>query len=252
MTVLLPLFAMITSTGQDAVEPLPFGPGEEAVFLMKALGLRAGTAQFDIGVPVDVAGTSVWPILMVARSEGVAETMFPVRERFVSFWNPVTRLPVQADLAASEGSRKRTLSMKFHRGEAPHADVHIAEVGQEPVSLTLDMAAGAVDFQAAIYALRLRPLKVGDREEIAVVAGRRQWTLVATVMERVALDVPAGHFDALRLEFTEGFGGKLQSKRPIVGYFSDDVRHLPLRFEADLALGKMVAELIRFSPSHLR
>lgn len=252
MTTLVPLLAMITSSGPEGIEALPFGPGEEAVFQMKTLGLRAGTAQFDIGAATEVNGVSVWPIVMVARSEGLAETMFPVRERFVSFWDPVARLPVQADLTASEGSRKRTLSMKFHRGDPPHADVHIAEVGKEPESLSVDMDPGAQDFQAAVYALRTRPLKVGDYEDLAVVAGKRVWTMTASVLEQVEIDVPAGHFAAVRLEVTEGFGGRLKSNRNIVGYFSDDARHLPLRFEADLSLGTMVAELIRFSPSHVR
>ncbi len=53
--------------------------------------------------------------------------------------------------------------------------------------------------------------------------------------------LPAGRFvDAVRVQISTSFAGKLQSRKAIEAYFSADAQHLPLRFlEADLLLGKM-------------
>jgi hypothetical protein len=248
MTALAPLLTMTLATAADSQVSHPFGPGEELVFQIKTLGMKSGTAQFNVGAAETVRDLLAWPIVMFARSEGLTDTVFPIRDRFATFWELKTGLPVEAVLAASEGGRKRSMTIRFHRGEGPHAEVHVSEPGKDPVSLSDPMDPNAQDFQSAVYWLRTRPLKVGDREEIPIVAGKRQWVMVATVTATPPLDVPAGHFDAVRVDVTTAFAGKLQSRGSTVGFFSSDARHLPLRFEADLALGKMVAELIRFVP----
>ena len=240
------LLAMTLTSAQDPTAR-PFGPGEELVFQIKTLGLRSGTAQFDIGEAEPVQGTPAWPIVLTARSEGLTDTIFPVRDKFISFWDPTTLLPVQAELIANEGRKKRTMSIVFHRTAPAHAVVRVHEEGKDPVGLDDPMPATAQDFQAAVYWLRTRPLNVGDREEIPIVAGKRQWMMVANVIKAQPLEVPVGHFDAVQVVVTTSFAGKLQSKGNTLGYFSADARHLPLRFEADLTLGKMVAELVRFS-----
>ncbi len=50
----------------------PFGPGEELVFQVKTLGVKSGTAQFNVGAAEQVEGVSAWPIVMAARSTGAS------------------------------------------------------------------------------------------------------------------------------------------------------------------------------------
>ena len=226
----------------------PFGPGEELSFDVKMLGVRSGTARFDVGAPEQVEGRAAWPIVMEARSTGLTDAMFPVRDRFVSFWDPATHLPVESRLSASEGGKQRTLAMLFRRQSPPNpASVEVMlEDARGTKTFTSAMEPDAQDVQSAVYWLRTRPLAVGERDAVPIVAGKRQWTMQAEVVGEAPLDTPAGRFDALRVQITTGFAGKLQSRKAIEAYFSADARHLPLRFEADLLLGKMTAELVRF------
>jgi hypothetical protein len=231
-----------------SLQASPFGPGEELVFQVKMLGVKNGTAQFDVGAPEQVEGVSVWPIVMTARSTGLTDAVFPVRDRFVSFWDPASSLPVEGRLSANEGGKQRTLSMLFRRpGEGAAASVQVLlEDSRGTTTTTTAMEPKAQDVQSAVYWLRTRPLRVGDHESVPVVAGKRQWTMEAEVTAQEPLATPAGRFDALRVRISTGFAGKLQSRKAIEAYFSADPRHMPLRFDADLLLGKMTAELVRF------
>jgi len=227
---------------------LPFGPGEELVFQVKMLGVKSGTAQFNVGAPEQVEGISAWPIVMVARSTGLTDVVFQVRDRFVSFWDPVGGLTVEGRLNASEGGKKRSMAMRFQRqtSQGPARVEVMVEDARGTTTASSDMAPDAQDVQSAVYWLRTRPLLVGEHDSLPIIAGKRQWTMQAEVMAQAPLETPAGRFDAVRVEISTAFAGKLQSRKAVEAYFSADARHLPLRFDADLLLGKMTAELMHY------
>ncbi len=243
---------MIPAVGVAALvtlNALPFAPGEELVFQVKMLGVKSGTAQFNVGAPEQVEGLSVWPIVMVARSTGLTDAVFQVRDRFVSFWDPASELAVEGRLTASEGGKRRDMSMRFQRqtSQGPARVEVMQEDARGTTTSSSEMPPDAQDVQSAVYWLRTRPLQVGERDSLPIVAGKRQWTMQAEVMARVPLQTPAGQFDAVRVEISTSFAGKLQSRKAVDAYFSADARHLPLRFDADLLLGKMTAELVHFA-----
>jgi hypothetical protein len=215
---------------------------------VKTLGVKSGTAQFNVGAPEPVEGISAWPIVMVARSTGLTDALFQVRDRFVSFWDPAAGLPVEGRLSANEGGKKRTMAMRFQRPSAqgPARVEVMVEDARGTTTTSNEMAPDSQDVQSAVYWLRTRPLLVGERDSVPIVAGKRQWTMQAEVMEQTPLETPAGRFDALRVQISTAFAGKLQSRKAVEAYFSADARHLPLRFDADLLLGKMTAELVHF------
>jgi len=225
----------------------PFGPGEELVFQVKVLGAKSGTARFSVGSPSQVEERLVWPITMQAQSQGLTDRLYPIRDRFVSLWDPVTRLPVEGRLTADEGRKKRAMSIRFRRdsGEPARAEVVLEGAGgTETFAETMDRS--AQDLQSAVYWLRTRPLQAGERDEVPIVAGKRQWAMGAEVIGPSPIKTPAGKFEAVLVRVATSFAGKLQSQQPIAVYFSADARHLPLRIEADLLLGKLTAELVSF------
>jgi Protein of unknown function (DUF3108) len=225
----------------------PFSPGEELVFQVRTLGVKSGTAQFNVGAAEEVEGVPAWPIVMVARSSGVTDALYPIRDRFVSFWDPIVRLPVEGRLTANEGGKQRSVAIRFRRRgpQGPQAEVMISDPRDTTTSVQ-EMDKDAQDLQSAVYWLRTRPLEPGERDTVSIVAGKRQWLMTAEVVGQESLETPAGRFDARRVQISTSFAGKLQSRKAIEAYFSADARHLPLRFDADLMLGKMTAELIRF------
>jgi hypothetical protein len=57
-----------------------------------------------------------------------------------------------------------------------------------------------------------------------------------------------GNREAFRLRVYTQFSGKLAARRDMWFYYSTDEARLPLRIEAELALGRIVAELTDYKP----
>jgi len=66
------------------------------------------------------------------------------------------------------------------------------------------------------------------------------------VERREQLKTPLGERSTVRVRLTTDFSGKLKAKSDLVIYFTDDAAHVPVRIEAELGLGTVVAEAVEF------
>ncbi len=80
---------------------------------------------------------------------------------------------------------------------------------KETTTFSREMEPDAQDVQSAVYWLRTRPLRVGEHDSVPIVAGKRQWTMEAEVIDQAPLETPAGRFDAVRVQISTAFAGKL-------------------------------------------
>src|SRR5450631_3447064 len=92
-----------------------FAPGEHLVYAVTALGILGGAGELDVGRATMIGGIATWPIVARARTEGVMEKLFPVHDRFVSWWDFARGESVQTDLLTNEGKQHQTLAWKFTR-----------------------------------------------------------------------------------------------------------------------------------------
>jgi hypothetical protein len=226
----------------------PFTPGEELRYDVQVLGIHSGMTQVDVGAEEVVADHRTWPIVVVARTEGAADSLYQERTRYVSFWDFEHWQAVQGQLTSSEMGRRHTLATRFLR-DAPGGPKAQVEIGNEHGTerLTLPIEPGTQDLAAAVFWLRHRPLKPGDVEDVPVIASKRNWILRAHVLDRATIETPAGTFAAVRVNLTTHLAGKMQANGDLEAYFSDDVRHLPLRLESKFIIGKIRAQLTRYA-----
>jgi len=70
--------------------------------------------------------------------------------------------------------------------------------------------------------------------------------LRAVVERREKLKTPLGEQWTVRVRLTTEFAGKLQAKSDLIIYFTDNEAHVPVRIEADLALGTVVVEAVEY------
>jgi hypothetical protein len=240
--------------GGGATPSWAFAPGEHLVYSVTALGILGGTGELDVGRATVIGGISTWPIVARARTEGVMEKLFPVHDRFVSWWDYTRGETVQTDLMTNEGKRHQVLAWLFTRTPKPGTSERETTVliqktdSKGAISWTVPVAPDAIDVISATYWLRSRPLHLGDVETHDVFSGNAEWTMKAEVMGKEAVETPAGKFAAVLVHMSTYFGGKLAAHRSVDLYFSDDRRHLPLRSEAELKLGTLKAELVHFEP----
>jgi hypothetical protein len=244
------------SPGDAGSTPSPwaFAPGEHLVYSVSALGILGGTGELDVGTATVTGGIPTWPIVARARTEGVMEKLYPVHDRFVSWWDFVRGESVQTDLLTNEGKKRQMLAWQFTRTTKPGTTERQSSVliqktdSNGAISWNVAIEPDAVDVIAATYWLRSRPMRVGDVETHPVFSGNAQWTMKAEVVSKEAVETPAGKFAAVLVHMSTYFAGKLAAHRSVDFYFSDDRRHLPLKAEAELKLGTLRAELVHFEP----
>jgi hypothetical protein len=242
--VALSLAAAVVPT---AAPSLGFGPGESLSYAVTNLGAPAGTARIDVGAAALRAGAAAWPLVVTVRSEGLAEKLYPVRERYVDWWDPATALAVESGLSTSEGGQRSGFHIRFERQTAwpdggVAADVELWS-GSERETARRPVDPAAQDILSATFWLRTRPLSPGDRYEVPVFMGKAQWPLGATVLGRETVATAAGSFDCIHVRLSASLKGRLGNRRDLDAYFSADPRHLPVLLDSELLIGRLRVSL---------
>jgi hypothetical protein len=224
--------------------PSAFGPGEQARYRVQYLGVTAGSAQVTVGAPMKQWGREVWPIVSVAKSEAVAG-VWPVKDKYVSYWDSGAQRVLGSDMHEDQNNKRRRVRVKLGE-DGRSAHVVKQKEGEPPRESTHELAEGTLDVAGATFALRNRTLEVGREYAYPVFTGSRSFLMKAKVEAKETLDTKLGKQEVYRLRVHTEFSGKLQSKRDMLAWFTADARHLPVRIEAELVLGSLVAELVEY------
>jgi hypothetical protein len=221
-----------------------FGPGEQATYEVSYLGVPAGTAVITVGLKMQQYGQDVWPIVCTAQTE---LAIFPVKDRYVSYWDFAAGRNVGSEFFADE-NRKRRREKSRYDAQLKKIFATKQKEGSAPVEVTYDVPEGVVDLAAAAMQVRNQPLSVGQELKVPIFTGLVTYQMTAKVEGKEKLSTRLGEKDTFRVTFTAEWSGMLKAKRALTLWFLDDPSHLPVRFEAELMLGSVVAELSSFYP----
>lgn len=232
----------------DPAEPLrsAFGPGEQTTYEVSYLGVSAGLAQVTVGWKMQQFGREVWPLVCVGQTSSVAAA-YPVRDRFVSYWDPARRQAVGADFFVDENKKRRRERYRYDDLEKKTYATKQHE-GREAVEVVYDTDVGTLDLAAAAFSLRNAPLVVGDVHEMPIFTGIRLYRMRATVEEKVTVETKLGTHETFKVTVNGEFDGKLATKGLMTVYFTADQRQVPVRAEAEFLLGTIVIEATRYEP----
>jgi hypothetical protein len=221
-----------------------FGPGEQSLYRVQYLGVTAGTAQVTVGSPMKQWGQQVLPIVSLAKSDP-SLGIWPIKDKFVSYWHPETQRSVGSDFFVDENNKRRRQRIKL-LGDGSSAHVVRQREGAAPTEATHELSPGTMDVAGATFALRNRGLVVGEEYSTPVFTGSKSFVMRAKVEGRQKLKTALGEKDVLKVRVQTDFSERLKTQRDITVYFSADPSHVPLRVEADFAIGTMVADLIEY------
>lgn len=244
-SVLAASLALAMTATSRAGEPIQaFGPAESLEYSCRYLGIPVGRGQILVGSESPLGAERVWPIVAFARTDPLF-VLYPVKDKFVTWWNPKTGLTAGNDLLADEKGKRRRERLRFVRESNKAVATRERDDGavEEQVA---EVAPGSQDVLAALFAMRALPLKIGDHEEIPIYTGRARVTLRADVERRETLEVAAGTFSVVVLKVQADFTGNFDSKRAIRIFVTDDERHIPVRVDAEFAIGSLVVDLVGY------
>jgi hypothetical protein len=225
--------------------PTAFGPGEKATYTLRYLGLTAATMTLEVGEPEQAFGVRTWPIRNETRTQWLFR-VFPVQDRFTSWWDPVGQRTLGHDFQADEGGsrRRQQVQVDHARGEARVVQQPEGKPARERV---LPVVNGTHDIATAAFALRNQPLELGRSFNFPVFTGEKTFVLSATVVGRETLKTPLGQREVFQLNVATDFSGKARTNRLTRVYLTADGSHVPVRIEADFALGTVEAEIVEYS-----
>ncbi len=225
--------------------PGALGPGEQITYRVSWLGLPAGTADVSVGAESPARPGSL-PIVTNGRCDLV---VYPMRNKIISWWDPASGRSRGLEMYSDENRKRRRLKIEFDAG-AGKAHVFRQTEGESPREAQVEVPPGAVDVASAVFLIRTARLQDGDELSIPIFTGSKLFRGIAQVEGRGPVETPLGERQAVRVRLRTEFSGKL-SARTLHIWFSDDDAHVPMRMEADFALGPVVAEWTEYKPGRL-
>jgi hypothetical protein len=216
-----------------------FSPGEQSTYEVRYLGVAAGTAQITVGEPDE---HHLWPIVAFAHSKPVLR-FYPVHDKLVSLVDPVSTLAVTQHFEADENHQRREQEVTIDR-DSSTARVTRRKGNDAPQHANVAIEPGTQDLGAAVFELRRRVRAVGQTLSIPVFTGARNIVMEAHVEGLERRDTALGPRDVFRVKVHTGFSGMLRSRgKDMFVYLTTDAARVPVRIEASMLLGSVVAEL---------
>lgn len=245
--VVLTTLSLFVGTASGNPTPVEghFGPGELMTYELRYGIFRTGSARILVGGATALDGREVWPIVTDYRTSEEISWVFELQERFITHWDP------QAKHSRGFDHYSRTRGNQFAIRARPHSGTMVmreVRPNKKPSEWTRNTKEVKHDFASAIFWLRQRPLENGDVEKISIFTGSKSIALEARVVGRESLEMAGRRWETVKVNLRVEFDGKFKPKRDLQIWYSDDAAHIPLRFEADLALGSLGAELQRYAP----
>jgi hypothetical protein len=240
------LMAALVATSVRAAEPYSaFGPGEESIYKVEYLGLSAGTARITVGAEVQRGGEPVLPIVTLARSSAML-AFYPVRDKFVTYWDLCHQRTLGSELYADEGNKRRMQKIHLDHAGAKATVTRQKDGEPQPHTAVHDIQPGTLDVASASFALRNLPLSLGAQFDLPIFTGQRSFVMRARVERKERIKTSLGMKDTFKVRVQTGFGGKFESKRDMYAWITDDAQRIPVRIEAEFVLGRLRADLAEY------
>jgi hypothetical protein len=236
--------AQPTGTRREAA--VPFRVGESLTYdVTYSSYLVAGTAVTTVQDKRATPGATSYYIVVEGRPVPMLASLYRLYYKMDTLLDSATLLPHRGSMHAEEGNRRRTALTRFDRT----ARKGFFEVQTEPGGrLEFDIPPQVQDGLSGLYVLRSMPLKPGDAFTLPVADEGVVYNVRANVAGSERLRVPFGEFDAsmLKVTITDPAGQPAAANTAV--WISNDTRRLPLKMQADLAVGSFVLLLRQVSP----
>jgi len=207
-------------------------------FDLKWQFITAGTAT--MGVVADRTDSTAWHIQAFARSTGLIDFFYTVRDSLVATLDSRTLLPTRFEKRQHEGW--------YHRDSVYLFDQERRIIHRKTGAFACSVKVH--DMLSALYRVRASPLVVGRNVTLTVYEGGKLYTAAVNVLRRETVTVPAGTFRCVVVEPILQSEAIFVQKGRIWIWLSDDARRIPVLMRSAIPVGKITAELVSYqSPS---
>jgi len=243
--VALTSIAAAQTTRRDT--PVPFAVGETLTYdVTYSSYLVAGTAVSKVEGRRSVSGASSYDIVVEGRPVPMLASLYNLYYRMETFLDAATLLPHRSALNVEEGARERISRTTYDR--TANRGFFEVETPEGRDQFTFEVPQQVQDGLSALYVFRTMSIKQGDTLSLPVADEGSLYRVNARVGAPERLAVPLGTFEAVPLNVSVLDPDGRPAANNAAIWISTDSRRLPLKMQADLAVGTFVLLLRTATP----
>lgn len=215
--------------------PVPFRVGETLAYDVSwSSYLTAGTATVTVREKRASYGSQAYHIVAEGRPTPLLSKLYTLYYKADTLLDAYSLLPQRGSVYSEEGSDRRTKTLSFNQG----ARTAVYEVQTATnVRRDLKLPPYSQDALSAIYVLRALPLKPGASISMPVSDSGRAYRVQVTVGAPEDVKSGIGTVRAWRVTPAIFDERGRPTGRSMALWMSDDARRLPVKLQADLAVG---------------
>ena len=230
-----------------------WGGGEQLYYTIWLGPVRAGRAAFIVGDVDRPSRDSQFWVRAVAETDPGLSSLITAKGELATRLALNGLRPLQAHQKERIGKKQKDIQSTFKRPIE-----HRIQRGTHAYRSTFHVRQRTDDLSSMLLTLRTLPLRIGMKRTQHVFAGS---TLYRTRMQVAGADLvstDAGTFRCFRVEISgqklNRVGKVMPNKKPrqVTLWLSADARRLPVKIEASLPLGRVVALLQQHQPAPRR
>ena len=188
----------------------------------------------------DLDGKEVYHAKAFAKTTGVADALYKVRDIYESFFDISSGLPYKSVRNIKEGDYKKYEEHIFNRSNNTVVN-NKNEVHEVPV--------GILDMVTALYKVRRidrSKIKVGDVVKIVTFFDNEIFPFDITFKGRETITTRMGTYKCLKFVPKVGTGRIFENEDDMTIWVSDDPNLLPVRVKFDLKVGSIKCDVIEY------
>ena len=217
----------------------PFHPGEKLTYRLSWSNiLSAGTAVLEVRAEPSKDGRELLRFVSTARSIGMVDTFYPVRDTIQSVYDLGARESLAYTMDQSHGKRKKQREYLFDQV------AHKVAFTENGFQVALDIPPHAQDALSSLYYVRMADdLVPGRTVTVQVFDGGKNWSVDVQVLAREKVKTPLGEFNTIKLKTYPKYEGVFMHKGEIFIWVTDDAHRIPVIMQSTITIGSIMANL---------
>lgn len=206
---------------------------------------KAGNATLEVKEKT-LDGRHVYHVVGKGWTTGAIKLFFKVKDRYESYFDKYSGLPYKFVRNIDEGGHTKDLEIKFDQ----YAHIAYVENKKHKTNKTYTTERDVQDMISAFYYLRNNyktdHIKQGDVVKLNMFFDEENFNFQLKFLERETITTDFGEIKALKFRPYVMAGRIFKEKESLTIWISADENKIPLRVQADLAVGSLRADLEAF------
>lgn len=242
--LIIALFFIVLSA--PAQNTNAFQEGEWFKFRMSYSGfLKAGNATLEVKES-KLNGKDVFHVIGKGWTSGAIKWFFKVKDRYETYFDKETGMPYKFIRQIDEGGHTKDIEIEFdHVASKAHVNNKEAKKTE-----TFTTEKNVQDMVSAFYYLRnnykTETIKEGEVVSLNMFFDEENYNFKLKFLGREDLSTPFGTIKTLKFRPYVMAGRVFKEKESLTLWVSADDNKIPLRIQADLAVGSLRADLEAF------